>query len=80
MGRDFENVWDVLIEDSDEDKAKAKADLILRINVRVNSLGRGVARKLKITPGRLADLRAGKIEEFRMLELQALARRAGIKP
>ena len=79
MDQEYENVWDVLIDDP-EDQDQAKADLIIRINARINTLGRGVAGKLGITPRRLADLRNGKADEFRMLELRALARRAGIKP
>ena len=47
MGRHFENVWDVLIDDSDEDRAKAKSDLMLRINARLNVTGKGAAGKLR---------------------------------
>jgi predicted XRE-type DNA-binding protein len=57
---------------------KTRSDLMIHINSRLIGLEGDIAGKLGITPERLDDLRIGKIDRFKLLELQSLARRAGL--
>ena len=76
-----ENVWDILVNiPSKIDDLKAKSDLMMRLEIRLNALEGDIAQRLGISENRLADLQNGRINEFQLLELQAIARRAGIKP
>ena len=77
----IENVWDVLLDGPEKvDALKAKSDLMMRLEIRLNALDGDIAQRLGISENRLADLLNGRINEFQLLELQAIARRAGIKP
>ena len=76
-----ENVWDILVNiPSKIDDLKAKSDLMMRLENRLNTLEGDIAQRLGISEIRLADLQNGRINDFQLLELEAIARRAGIKP
>ncbi len=61
----------------DRDDLKIRSDLMIQIDASLTGLEGDIACKLGITPDRLDDLLIGRLERFKLLELQSLARRAG---
>jgi predicted XRE-type DNA-binding protein len=59
---------------------KFKSDLMTQIATGLTELQGDLACKLGINPERLDELQTGKIDRFRLMELQSLARRAGVQP
>lgn len=75
----YENVWDAYIDAPKEsDDLKARSDLLSLIEGRLNTLQGDKAVRLGINEDQLDDLVFGKIDRFGLIELESLARRAGV--
>jgi predicted XRE-type DNA-binding protein len=76
----FESVWDALIDDSDRD-LKKRSDYLILIWARLNGQSGSQADKAKrfgLSVDQVSDLMNGKINNFSLPELIAVARKIGI--
>lgn len=76
----FENVWDALTDDSDED-LKKKADYLILIQARLYGQSGCVtdkANRYDFKEDQIRDLMAGKIDQFSLPQLIAIARKIGV--
>ena len=76
----FESVWDALVDDPDED-LKKKSDYIILIQARLHGQSGKVkdkAESLGLTLEQVHGLMKGDAQEFRLVELVAIARKAGV--
>jgi predicted XRE-type DNA-binding protein len=64
---------------SEHNDLKSKSDLMTQITTELTDLEGDLACKLGINPERLDELQIGKIDRFRLMELQSLARRVGVQ-
>ena len=76
----FESVWDALIDDPDED-LKKKADFLILIQARLYGQSGCEADKAKqfgLPVEQIHNLVNGRIKEFNLSQLIAIARKTGI--
>ncbi len=75
----FQDAWATSIDTSNNKNVlKTKSDLLDQIERRLNSLKGDKAERLGISNNRLTDLILGKIDTFGLIELESIARRAGV--
>ena len=77
-----ESVWDALIDDCDEaDDLKKRADYLILIQARLYGQSGSVedkAEQFGLTVEQIHDLMSGRIKEFNLNQLIAIARKIGI--
>lgn len=75
----FESVWDALIDDSDD--LKKKSDYLILIQARLYGQSGSVedkAEQFGLPVEQIHDLVSGRIKEFNLSQLIAIARKIGI--
>ena len=74
----YQDVWGTSIESRSTNLLKAKSDLLDQITRRLKSINGDRTERLGINVNRYEDLKLGKIDKFRLTELESIARRVGI--
>ena len=75
----YQDVWATSLEPlNSTDVLKAKSDLLDQISSHLKSLNVDNPEILGINVNRIEDLKFGRIDKFRLTELESIARRAGI--
>ena len=76
----FDSVWDALVDDPDED-LKKKSDFLILIQARLHGQSGKVkdkAESLGLTLEEVHGLMKGDAQEFSLVELVVIARKAGV--